>query len=166
MRRTTSALTTAVLGAVLTASIVSAQQAPDTGQPPRTAVAATAAAADTASSQLYGMSATRGARYLMRNGLDYLNYQQYDRALKFLRDAEGRQKELNDAERLALKQGIDAAQRGLRNATDAESPYALSDRSRPRNGFAPAEPGTRIASVNHQINTATRQAKTGPPARG
>ena len=46
------------------------------------------------------MPATRGARYLLRNGLDYLGYQQYERALKFLREAETRKKELNDAEKL------------------------------------------------------------------
>ena len=34
---------------------------------------------------IYGATSTRGARYLMRNGLDYLNYQQFERALKFLR---------------------------------------------------------------------------------
>ena len=34
------------------------------------------------------MTATRGPRYLLRNGLDYLSYQQYERALKFLREAE------------------------------------------------------------------------------
>ena len=46
---------------------------------------------------------------------------------------------------LALKQGIEAAQRGLRRASDAESPYALSDQSRPGNGFTPARPATRLA---------------------
>ena len=48
------------------------------------------------------MTTSRGARYLLRNGLDYLSYQQYDRSLKFLREAETRKKELNDAEKLAL----------------------------------------------------------------
>jgi hypothetical protein len=92
------------------------------------------------------MTATRGVRYLLRNGLDYLNYQQYDRALKFLREAETYQKQLNDAEKLALKQGIERAQRGLREASDAEVPYALSERSRPRSGFNPAKPESTVAS--------------------
>jgi len=91
------------------------------------------------------MSATRGARYLLRNGLDYLNYQQYERALKFLREAEARKKELNDAERTVLKQGVQSAQRGLRQAADAEFPYALSEQSRNRNGFRPAKPEIPIA---------------------
>lgn len=111
------------------------------------------------------MSVTRGARYLLRNGLDYLSYQQYDRALKFLRDAEAQTKEqntrkdsrgrkiqpeLNGAEMTALKQGIEAAQRGLRRAANAESSYALSDRSRPAKGFAPAKPATRLAGRDSQ----------------
>ena len=91
------------------------------------------------------MSTTRGARYLLRNGLDYLNYKEYERALKFLRETETRKDELNDAERLLLKQSIEKAQRGLRQAADTESPYALSDRTRGRNGFSAAKPETRIA---------------------
>ena len=63
----------------------------------------------------------------MRNGLDYLNYQQYERSLKFLRQAESHKDELNDAEKLVLKQGIESAQRGLREAADVDSPYALSE---------------------------------------
>ena len=91
------------------------------------------------------MSTTRGARYLLRNGLDYLNYKEYERSLKFLRETETRQDELNGAERLLLKQSIEKAQRGLRQAADTESPYALSDRKRGRNGFSAAKSETRIA---------------------
>ena len=95
MQRTTSALTTAVLGAVLTASTVLAQQAPSPDDaPPGVSSSANRqrpeSATAAANSQLYGMTVTRGARYLLRNGLDYLSYQQYDRALKFLREAEAR----------------------------------------------------------------------------
>jgi len=97
---------------------------------------------------------------LLRNGLDYLNYQQYDRALKFLREAETRQKELNDAEKLALKQGIERAQRGLREASDAESPYALSERSRPRPGFKPAKPESKVASSTDPLNPPARLDRT------
>jgi hypothetical protein len=126
-----------------------------------------------ANSQLYGMTATRGARYLLRNGLDYLSYQQYDRALKFLREAEARvdqqkarnvQKELNDAEVLTLKQGIDAAQRGLRRASDAESPYALSDQSRPGHGFTPAKSTARLAGNGNQARPPDRSVKVTSPA--
>jgi hypothetical protein len=171
LRRTTSALTTAVLGAALTASMVSAQQsstpdnAPQASPSPAAAAAAPKSATEVANSQLYGMSATRGARQLLRNGLDYLSYQQYERSLGFLREAEARQKELNDAERTALKQGIESAQRGLRNATDAESPYALSDRSRPRSGFTPAEPATRVAATANQSKQSTRRARKPVAAR-
>ncbi len=142
MRRKTSAWTTTIIGGLITASVVSAQQstAPKDGSGSRS----TAQESDPAS--IYGASANRGARYLLRNGLDYLSYQQYERALKFLRDAEAKQKELNAAEKLALKQGIEKAQRGLREAADAETPYALSDRTRHKGGFRAAKPETEIAA--------------------
>ena len=92
------------------------------------------------------MAATRGARYLLRNGLDYINYQEYERALKYLREAETRQKELSKAERLTLKQAIERAQRGLREAVGSDTPYALSQRSRRPGGFAVAKPDTQIAA--------------------
>jgi hypothetical protein len=174
LQRTTSALTTAVLGAVLTASTVLAQQlAPPDDSPNGGSTATLDAATASANSQVYGMTVTRSARVLLRNGLDYLSYQQYDRALKFLREAESRinqqksakgQKELNEAEVLALKQGIEAAQRGLRRASDAESPYALSDQSRPGNGFTPAKLATRIAENSKQIKSMNRKPTATTPA--
>ncbi len=102
-------------------------------------------------------------RYLLRNGLDYLNYQQYERALKFLREAEKRdgeaekrgKGELNKTEKLALKQGIERAQRGMRDAADAEVPYALSDRSRRRNGFIAAKSDPQVASNTNPGNGPT-----------
>jgi len=109
---------------------------------------------------LYGMTATRGARYLLHNGLDYLDYQQYERALKFLREAEMRKKELTDTEKLSLKQGIDRAQRGLREASDAESPYALSERAQRRNGFAPAKPEARLTANSEETKPPIRKPNT------
>ncbi|MFI5454346.1 MAG: hypothetical protein ACHRXM_02745 [Isosphaerales bacterium] len=170
MRRTTSALITTILGALLTASTVLAQQSPPSGSAPRgrstspDSTTATDSATTAAATPLYGMTATRGVRYLLRNGLDYLNYQQYERALKFLREAETRQKanpkELNATEMLALKQGIERAQRGLREASDAESPYARSERSRPCSGFNPAKPESSIASNTDPLNPPTRKPGT------
>ena len=179
MQRTTSALTAVVLGAALTASMAIAQQAssPDDAPSAGASAAKTApgTAAEAANGQLYGMSVTRGARYLMRNGLDYLSYQQYDRALKFLREAEARvndqtahktdqkgrkvQVELNAAEMTVLKQGIEAAQRGLRRASNAEASYALSDRSRTGNGFMPAKPSTQLAARNNQTDAPNRKTR-------
>jgi hypothetical protein len=98
---------------------------------------------------IYGMSSARGARYLLRNGLDYLSYGEYQRALKFLRETESRKHELNDAENLALKTGIENAQRGLREAADAEAPYALSDQAGNHNGFSPAKPDTHTAGQHN-----------------
>ena len=72
--------------------------------------------------------------------------------------------ELNDAEVLALKQGIEAAQRGLRRASNAESPYALSDQSRPANGFTPAKPSTQLATNSNQTEPTNREAKATSPA--
>ena len=156
MQRTTSALTTAVLGAVFTASTVVAQQlapsddSPRDGSPATKSTATLDSATAAANSQLYGMTVTRSARVLLRNGLDYLSYQQYDRALKFLRDAEARvnqQKslkikkellELNDAEVLALKQGIETAE------VVALNPLALmsEEEKRAKNLGAPTPPAT------------------------
>ena len=156
LRRTSSALTTTILGAVIMASTVSAQQFLPSASSRRGSAAASASASESSpapdsatvpvppagskADPIFGMAASRGARYLLRNGLDYLNYQEYERALKYFREAEIRQKELNEAERLSLKQGIERAQRGLREAVGSETPYALSKRSRRAGGFAAAKP--------------------------
>ena len=161
MRRTSSALTTTILGAIIMASTVSAQQFLPSASSRRGSAAASASASESApapdsatapappagskADPIFGMAASRGARYLLRNGLDYLNYQEYERALKYFREAETRQKELNEAERLSLKQGIERAQRGLREAVGSETPYALSKRSRRAGGFAAAKPDSQIA---------------------
>ncbi len=149
MRRSTLVFLATVVGAGLPASSTLAQQS---SVPAGTVRGGTTrpndgtAANQAANSTLYGMTTTRSARYLLRNGLDYLNYQQYERALKFLRDAETHKRELNDAEKLALKQGIESAQRGLREAADAEAPYALSERTARPRGFVPARADDRVAS--------------------
>ena len=178
LRRTTSALATTILGAAIAASTVSAQQFLPSASARRGGSAATASESTPRRLGLlaspgrpggqrpipiFGMAATRGARYLLRNGLDYLSYQEYERALKYFREAETRQKELNDAERLSLKQGIERAQRGLREAVGSESPYALSKRSRRAGGFAPAKPDTLIAAAAPRTRTAPVGART--PAR-
>ncbi len=144
MRRTTTAWIAGTLGAGLTASIVLAQQSPPPGSS-RAGATGSSATGSNETPSIFGASGARGARYLMRNGLDYLNYQQFERALKFLRDAEARQKELTDPERLMLKQGIERAQDGLRAAADVGSPYALSEQSRPRSGFTAARPEIAVA---------------------
>ncbi len=162
MRRSTKALTAAVLGAAAAVSMASAQQlpAPD-HQPQAQSLPAGSATPESPSgseySQLHGMTSARGARQLLRNGLDYLKYQQYERALKYLREAEVRQKELNSSEKLALKQGIENAQRGLRKAADEDAAYAISDRSRPGNGFVAAKPEARIAAVGDQLRRPARR---------
>ncbi|HLH29254.1 MAG TPA: hypothetical protein VKW77_10075, partial [Acidimicrobiales bacterium] len=126
----------------MTASVVLAQQVSSSGVAQR--AASGGAASEPAS--LYGAAGNRGARHLLRNGLDYLQYQQYERALKFLREAESKEKELSAAERQELKRGIEQAQAGLRSASDAGvAPYALSERSRRRNGFSPARPDPATA---------------------
>jgi hypothetical protein len=149
LRRTTSAWTTAALGGVLTASLVWAQQSSSAGDPPRAGTStADGSSLDTGTDAdpLSNIPAHRGARYLMRNGLDYLKYQQYERALAFLREAEARKKELNAGEKRLLDQGIERARQGLRLASNAESPYALSEQSKHRNGFVPARSGATKAS--------------------
>ncbi len=155
MRRIKPAMTTVVLVAVIAATTVKAQQSnPSDSEPlgqsqPSGRTARAGQARPSPDDQVYGVAVTRGARYLMRNGLDYLNYREYDRALKFLREAETRKGELTKAEKQVLQNGIESAKRGLRQAAGAESPYALSDRSRNRNGFSPAKAETY---VTHEAN--------------
>jgi len=109
LRLTTSALSAAVLGTALAATPLLAQQNPlDSGQ-------------GTSTASIPGLTASRGARYLLRNGWDYLKYQEYERALNFFVEAERRKAELNDSERQALVQGIDKARRGMREASDGSS---------------------------------------------
>jgi len=89
------------------------------------------------------MNPSRGARYLLRNGWDYITYQEYERALNFFREAEQRQFELSDAERLRLKQGIDRARRGLREVASgvrSEPAYARSGPNRRPGSLAVAKP--------------------------
>lgn len=60
------------------------------------------------------MLRSRSARTLLRNGNDYIKYQQYEKALTYLREAERRQKELNAGEKATLRQAIETAQQGMR----------------------------------------------------
>jgi len=128
VRRPTSALAKAVLGTALAATTVSAQQPPPVTSPGSVPGGAQDPAAAAP------VSPGRGARHLLRNGWDYVTYQQYERALGFFREAETRQVELTDAERLRLRQGIERAQRGLREAANGmttEPAYARTGARRP-----------------------------------
>ncbi|HEX8203618.1 MAG TPA: hypothetical protein VF590_24290, partial [Isosphaeraceae bacterium] len=97
MRRTPSAVIAAALAAAGIGSVLRAQQT--VGTP-------------TAESQpAVNQRAVRGARYLLRNGLDYLNYPaESARALAFLREAEAQQVELTEAERQELRRAIARAE--------------------------------------------------------
>ena len=151
LRRITSALAKAALAAIIGLSSVKAEPSrpanPDAATESASSVRATNSSPDRqVGDPVYGMSSTRGARYLLRNGLDYLDYGEFQRALKFLRETESRKNELNDGEILVLKKSIERAQRGLREAADVASPYALSDQARNRSGFNPSRPEARTAS--------------------
>ncbi|WP_165227838.1 hypothetical protein [Aquisphaera insulae] len=182
MRPSTKALTTTILGAALAAQTVSAQQSPPSSAWRRDRDRAAAATEPTPSSRpdpaptpggpdefdtTLNMAATRGARYLLRNGLDYINYQEYERALKFLREAEVRQRELSEPEKRNLKQAIERAQRGLREAAGAETPYAVSRRSGRSGGFAPAKSATQLAAASvpgetRNTSTASKEPRPAP----
>jgi len=90
------------------------------------------------------MMSSRAARYLLRNGLDYLNYREYDRALNFFRVLENRQGELTDQEQQQLRKGIARAQQGKREAVNG--PHVVAHpQGRPTNppgAFALAKPST------------------------
>ena len=115
MRRPILALS-AVIG--LSASIALAQQSSRAPEPDPSS----STSADPADPAMAG----RPTRYLLRNGIDYLSYREYARALTFFRAVEARQAradqlkrtELSDAERESLKKGIAKAQQGLREAVN------------------------------------------------
>ncbi len=91
------------------------------------------------------MTAARGARYLLRNGQDYLSYRQYERALAFFREAEAREKDLNETDRALLRKGIQKARLGMREPDNTPEPVALQSQGRnpQRTGtFALARPTT------------------------
>jgi hypothetical protein len=145
------AWTTAALVGIVAVSTVNAQQSAPAGAEPGNQIVSSNNVREGTSVQkpfvdpVYGTSSARGARYLLRNGLDYLSYGEYRRALKFLRETESRKNELNDTEKLVLQKNIENAQRGLREAADMDTPYALSDRAANRNGFSSAKPDTSTA---------------------
>ena len=119
--------------------------------------------------------ASRPARYLLRNGQDYLSYREYDRALNFFRAVESRQAELSDNERLLLRQGIARAQQGKREAVNG--PHVVAQpKGRPTNppgSFALARPATTTRTATNrqpmaaepvQLTSGTVVAANDPPA--
>jgi hypothetical protein len=113
------------------------------------------------------MLAARSARTLLRNGLDFLSYQEYDRALEYLKEAETRQRELTTDEVKSLKQGIEQAQRGLRELADSPSPtYAKSRVGKGSPGAIAATPtrGRRAkeAVAREPVQLASGETTTGP----
>ena len=173
MRRPSSSLALAFLGTSLAASTVLAQQPPpplprgSSGAPAGPGAAADAAADGPLN---FGMTgAARAPRALLRNGWDFIGYQQYDRALTFFREAKVREKELTPDERLRLKQGIERAQRGIRDASIGmhnEPSYALSGRSRAPGALALRSPGPANASTSATASAIEREPiqLTGGPA--
>lgn len=145
MRRPTSALAKLIIGGTLAATAVLAQQAPSLipSAPDGATANESAATTATPSDVISPMLAARGARSLLRNGLDYITYQEYERALAFFREAEARKGDLSESERLKLKQGIERAQRGLReaaNGINADRAYARSGGGRRPGAMALAAP--------------------------
>ncbi|MGE3818310.1 MAG: hypothetical protein AB7I30_02655 [Isosphaeraceae bacterium] len=141
------------IGTALPVPLVSAQQPPallGDGSVPGASGAATTSpspvpplVSSPAELTLPSLNPSRGARHLLRNGWDYVTYQQYDRALAFFREAEARQNELNNSERTKLKQGIERAQRGIRELSSGiktEPAYARSGRSPVPGAIAAAAP--------------------------
>ncbi len=169
LRRTSSALTTTILGAIIMASTVSAQQFLPSASSRRGGAAASASASESAptpdsatapeppagskADPIFGMAASRGARYLLRNGIDYLSYQEYERALKYFREAETRQKELNEAERLSLKQGIERASAGFAKRWGVKHPTrSANDRTGPADSWPPSPTCKSPLPVRHRLN--------------
>jgi hypothetical protein len=111
LRRSTMALSSSLAAIGLSASIALAQQL---SQAPASSSAPVPAPDDSVDPSM----AARPTRYLLRNGLDYLAYREYSRALSFFRVVEARQGELNEQEVKQLRNGIAKAQQGLREAVN------------------------------------------------
>lgn len=138
----------AVLLIALAAPMARGQQLDGGGEP------------DRAPAVIDPMSASRGARHLLRNGNDYLSYRQYERALAFFREAETRQKELTEAERLALRKGIQKARQGMREPDNTPEPAALAGRARP----ATAAPTFALARPTPEPSPAAAPSAASPDA--
>lgn len=151
MRRPTSALALAFLGTALAGTTALAQQS----APGLTNGAGGPSSAPNLASDPMAnpMNPARGARYLLRNGWDYITYQQYERALGFFREAEQREFELSDREKLQLKQGLDRAQRGMRELATGMSTEPA---------YAKSGPPTRPGSL--ALGTQTPAARPAAPA--
>jgi hypothetical protein len=123
------------------------------------------------------MLSSRGARQLLRNGEDFLNYAQYDRALDFLREAETKQFELTAPERNKLNAAILRAKRGLRGMDDGAVVAAKGRAPVRRSAVAVNRPGAIVLDVPQsakpliddpetiQLTSAT-QEEPAPAARG
>ena len=197
MRRPTSALAAAFLGTALVANSVSAQQnvpsllgddpasartsgaltpaapASSVNEDSRPTSAARSPDAGQAPPLSAAVNPARTARTLIRNGWDFITYQEYDRALAFFKEAESRKAELTDADRLKLKQGIAKARQAMiaRARGGKVGPtYALSDQkpaSRPTTTQATSEPfsdgdamasASRMKNINNRIPSALQAA--------
>ena len=129
MRRPRFVLTSAFAAVGLSALSAPAQQPRSVAYPPGSSIITATSSADPSAD---AMMASRPARYLLRNGQDYLTYREYDRALHFFRSVENRQKELTDTERQQLRQGIARAQQGKREAVNG--PHVVAQpKGRPTN---------------------------------
>ena len=197
MRRPTSALAAAFLGTALAATSVSAQQqvpsllgdnpapaspsgaltpattappANEASRPPSAGIAPEAGQAPPLST---AVNPARTARTLVRNGWDFITYQEYDRALVFFKEADSRKAELTNAERTRLKQGIAKAQQAIRAAAQGVKTgpaYALSAKKaagRPPAAKLSDEPlhdvdamasASRMKNINNAIPTALQAA--------
>lgn len=133
MRGPKTALIVAVVVIVVSATILRAQQ--------MRAGSAGVAAASTAATAKNPSLAGRSARQLLRNGLDYLdNYNDHERALVYLDEADSRPVDLDDAELKQLRQGLDRARRALRQSERGET---ASAEPRPR-GRSTTRPGALV----------------------
>lgn len=69
-----------------------------------------------------GAPVSRSVRYALRNGLDYIRYREYERALKFLNEADTRKAELTQVEREMLTEALNQARESLASASSNPNP--------------------------------------------
>ena len=153
MRGPRTALIAAVVVTGVSATILKAQQM--FGGSARVAAPAGSGAGPAASDPSL---ATRSARQLLKNGLDYLNtYQDYDRALHYLSEAEP-PVGLSDQELEQLRAGLEQARNGQASPVTADARPSVSRGSVPTRRPArcpwPRRPAVRRASTSVRVDPA------------
>lgn len=164
MRRPELALRMAVVAIAVSAPAELRAQSSPSGRPDDRAPSTSGAAA---TDPMASMATARSARSLVRNGRDFIGYGEFERALELLREAEARQAELTDRERVELQKAIRDAREGLRTSDRTSRSPAARPRygsARQAGSIALGSPAPRtLALPDEPVRLASAAAEELPP---